>query len=647
MASKPQHLKNPMNFRHLQFSSSHTYMNSPSNKISLIQTDDSDVEHLDLRFPECGGKSGSYYRRVIGVRISIKGATFYWNGPNSSKHEVVVKVDNSTTKFFLRNEANGQFVEASHPDYPNKAASYAIRGYLKDDTFVKKGIFVLGESTNPSKIPKILKEIEALGGKVVLVGSGGNGNIDALRAVCSVGIDPRNVFDFWRKVSLATEARRKAEIKKQRIKGNEASAPVREQQPESLSQSVSPDSTKLIVVNDQKKGITTQQVDKVPVPAKAPIKALVPTPTPAPKEIAKNARNKREEEEDEKENKPPSQSNNSKENAKSIKSPPEIPLRNRKPKVSKATIYIPKPPGHRLPSPPKASNLKKMLSPIGSGEKAAENAPDAPAADGEKPDEPKTEPKAEQKEDQKSEQPANSPTGSPGSGNTKKKVTWAQDATTYTTRHVHPRYARNGIQVLERKEEIGTRVIPSVNNVTTIWDREQEYDEDVASEASTRRRQRSRSRSRSRERKGNQDPIKETASIAATTVPGTAAVPIAPCPPPSLATGADKLKPESKVLMAKPVVKEGKEYPVVVAIPNIDFTPRAKPIKKPTVLATSGAIPLTTELPKKLSPETKANAALPKLVTSTKSFAQVAMQAPVRRGGPATIYKPALTSKKP
>lgn len=78
-------------------------MNSPSNKISLSRSEisDDDIPHLDLRFPECAGKSGTHYRRVMNLIIPIKKITVFWNGPMSNIRDLVVKVENADAKVCL------------------------------------------------------------------------------------------------------------------------------------------------------------------------------------------------------------------------------------------------------------------------------------------------------------------------------------------------------------------------------------------------------------------------------------------------------------------------------------------------------------------------------------------------------------------
>lgn len=88
---------------------------------------------------------------------------------------------------------DGTFVEVTHPEHPGAPASYVVRAYLKDDTFIEKGTFVLGECSRVTEVPQMLEDIEALGGKVVLVGSGGQDNVDALNACIEIGLDPTYV----------------------------------------------------------------------------------------------------------------------------------------------------------------------------------------------------------------------------------------------------------------------------------------------------------------------------------------------------------------------------------------------------------------------------------------------------------------------
>ncbi|KAF3933214.1 hypothetical protein ABW20_dc0106693 [Dactylellina cionopaga] len=192
-------LKEPQHFRSLNFSSTHTYMNSPSNKITLVSGpmgEDDDVEQLDLSFAESAGKSGNYYRRVVKFRVPVNKMTVYWNGEGCYKYEIVVKVDIDAVQFMYRNE-EGEFVEVTHPDFPGDIPSFIARSYLKDDTFIDHGVFVLSESTTPGNLSDVMKEITNNGGKVVTVGSGGIDNLYALDAVTGVGLDPRKYYEYW------------------------------------------------------------------------------------------------------------------------------------------------------------------------------------------------------------------------------------------------------------------------------------------------------------------------------------------------------------------------------------------------------------------------------------------------------------------
>ena len=80
-------------FGSLQFSSTHTYMNSPTNRITVVSANDDDIEYFDLSFPELAGKSGHHFRRVVKIRIPIAKTQVFWNGEGSLKYEFVVKTD--------------------------------------------------------------------------------------------------------------------------------------------------------------------------------------------------------------------------------------------------------------------------------------------------------------------------------------------------------------------------------------------------------------------------------------------------------------------------------------------------------------------------------------------------------------------------
>ncbi|RVD85570.1 uncharacterized protein DFL_003888 [Arthrobotrys flagrans] len=82
-------------FGSLQFSSTHTYMNSPTDRITVVSANDDDVEYFDLSFPESGGKSGNYFRRVVKIRIPVAKTHVFWNGAGSPKYEFVVKTDSN------------------------------------------------------------------------------------------------------------------------------------------------------------------------------------------------------------------------------------------------------------------------------------------------------------------------------------------------------------------------------------------------------------------------------------------------------------------------------------------------------------------------------------------------------------------------
>ncbi|KAJ6263133.1 hypothetical protein Dda_1693 [Drechslerella dactyloides] len=204
-------LRKPHHFRSLNFSSTHTYMNSPSNRITLVSEGDDDVPCLDLNFPESAGKNGNYFRRVMKFRIPIDRTTFYWNGTESQTYEIVVKVDPSHVQYLVKNE-EGKFVEVSHPDHPDAEPAFVARAFLKDDTFVDEGVFILGESTRPSEMRKVLKEAQAAGATVVAVGDGGVDNLYALHAVSGIGLDPTKYFDYWYKVLTRARSREKNDL---------------------------------------------------------------------------------------------------------------------------------------------------------------------------------------------------------------------------------------------------------------------------------------------------------------------------------------------------------------------------------------------------------------------------------------------------
>ncbi|KAF3915413.1 hypothetical protein AA313_de0208988 [Arthrobotrys entomopaga] len=199
-------LSQPQNFRCLSFSSSHTYMNSPTNKVTLVSPDDADVDVLDLSFPESAGKSGNYYRRVMKFRVAVDKVTVYWNGEDSRRYDLVVKVDPCAVEYLVRND-EGIFEPVSHPEHPSLEQRLIAKAYLKDATFVDTGVFVLGESTTPSNLNRLLGEMTSKGSKIVAVGSGGLEDVEALTAVTSIGLDPRRLYDYWRQIDRSRVVR--------------------------------------------------------------------------------------------------------------------------------------------------------------------------------------------------------------------------------------------------------------------------------------------------------------------------------------------------------------------------------------------------------------------------------------------------------
>lgn len=197
-------------FGSLQFSSTHTYMNSPTDRITVVSANDDDVEYFDLSFPESGGKSGNYFRRVVKIRIPVAKTHVFWNGAGSPKYEFVVKTDSKFAQYLVKQE-DGSFAPVTHPDFPDKDQAWITRGYLKDETFIDEGVFVLGETTMPGDLAQIMREIQQLGGSVHTVGAGGIGDKDALGAVTSVGLDPRKFYDYWRKIGRLAEERAEKE----------------------------------------------------------------------------------------------------------------------------------------------------------------------------------------------------------------------------------------------------------------------------------------------------------------------------------------------------------------------------------------------------------------------------------------------------
>ncbi|KAF3195810.1 hypothetical protein TWF225_000187 [Orbilia oligospora] len=197
-------------FRSLQFSSTHTYMNSPTNRITVMSANDDDVDYFDLSFPESAGKSGNYFRRVVKIRIPIAKAQVFWNGEGSLKYEFVVKTDSRFAQYMIKQD-DGTFAPVTHPDYPYKDEAWLAKGYLKDETFIDEGVFVLGETTMPGDLAQVMREIQQLGGSVHTVGARGIGDQEALTAVTSVGLDPRKFYDYWRKIGRLAEERAEVE----------------------------------------------------------------------------------------------------------------------------------------------------------------------------------------------------------------------------------------------------------------------------------------------------------------------------------------------------------------------------------------------------------------------------------------------------
>ncbi|EPS38308.1 hypothetical protein H072_8086 [Dactylellina haptotyla CBS 200.50] len=205
-ATSPRILSQPQNFRCLTFSSTHTYMNSPTNKITLVNPMDDDVDHLDLNFPESAGKSGNYYRRVMRFRIPKDKLIVYWNGKTSKKYELVCQVDPVYVKYLYRND-EGKHEVVTHPDYPGADQKWIAQAYLKDPTFLETGVFVLGESSTPSNLEALLNEMTKHGAKVVTVGNGGAGDVEALCAATSIGLDPRKLYDYWMELDKLRQIR--------------------------------------------------------------------------------------------------------------------------------------------------------------------------------------------------------------------------------------------------------------------------------------------------------------------------------------------------------------------------------------------------------------------------------------------------------
>ncbi|KAK6543717.1 hypothetical protein TWF694_000451 [Orbilia ellipsospora] len=199
-------LSEPQNFRCLTFSSTHTYMNSPTNKVTLVSPDGADVDVLDLSFPESAGKSGNYYRRVMKFRVAVDKVTVYWNGEDSRRYDLVVKVDPNAVEYLVRND-DGIFEPVSHPEHPSLEQRLIAKAFLKDATFIDTGVFILGESTTPSNLNKLLGEMTSKGSKIVAVGSGGPEDVEALNAVTSIGLDPRKLYDYWRQIDKCRVAR--------------------------------------------------------------------------------------------------------------------------------------------------------------------------------------------------------------------------------------------------------------------------------------------------------------------------------------------------------------------------------------------------------------------------------------------------------
>lgn len=89
-------------FQKLRFSGTHTYMNSPTNRIALQKTVGFDeLPMLELVFPECGGTSGAYFRRVVRISIPMTAVSIFWNGTSNRYFDVVVKSDPAYAKVRL------------------------------------------------------------------------------------------------------------------------------------------------------------------------------------------------------------------------------------------------------------------------------------------------------------------------------------------------------------------------------------------------------------------------------------------------------------------------------------------------------------------------------------------------------------------
>ncbi|KAK6341378.1 hypothetical protein TWF696_008456 [Orbilia brochopaga] len=486
-------LRTPHHFRSLTFSSTHTYMNSPSNRITLAsgENNDEDVPCLDLNFPESAGKNGNYFRRVMKFRIPINRTTFYWNGNPLQPNDIVVKVDPSYVQYLVKGD-EGEFVAVSHPDHPDASQSFIARSFLKDDTFVDEGVFVLGECTRPSEIRKVLTEAKAHGATVVAVGLGGVDNLYALHAVCAVGLDPCKYFDYWYEVACRARSREREGMAK--VSFGQAV-----DQSGAFEFEIAPRAAELSALPQKKE--EEKKVAVVPAP-------VVPAPAvPAAGVAAKKAAGKIVY--------PPAVPAFGPEEAKKIAGQPRP--RSLSP-ASRRASPRPSPPPRSL-SPSSASSDKENV-----GSAANKQLP-APAATAiiTKPASPRA-PAARSSPSLKGilKSPSDSGSESDGSSGSKKSVTWAREATAYLEREVRRGVGRGCTRIVEAREEIRVREDPTAGRLLSRSELEE-----------LERAERAISRSKRRRLRAKERKARALAAAAAASSPPASSSPSSPPPPPA------------------------------------------------------------------------------------------------------------------